>query len=484
MSLIKIDDEVEKMKKWIKLTGISLLTMSVLSACAKKQETMESEEVSQSSTIESTERGEEKESIIKEKTATDYDTIYVQNDLVIAQNGDDNSYNWTIYDNDLKEKNSILHANIERDNLANTLETEMDVITGKEVSIEDDNEIFSTYLNEKGELEKIRLGERTVDNPVSINTLTDGQYGIIPYRINSEVVIDYLAKGNREKRFYTVSGSMSGNINKNGYFTLLDQMNDKKTVNDTSVQIYDAKLTDIGDKWRERETIATKKIDTVKLDTATNINDKNRLFIRQYTTGLVGDLAIWTLYDLDSDRIFNYPANIEIVKFTDYGIEKPLGDGEFLGDTGEAENYVYEDLNEKVTLDDSTPSSIDYKPRKKGIISSDGTIIKEPFAFEIKKPNINGIAPYKLEKDGKYGLINVNNGEIVKEPYAYNIQQFNANGLSVSKESEDGNCSIIDEQGNLLEETEYIYISSLTNDNLASYREVANGSLGVLKINV
>lgn len=462
---------------------MSLLILVVLSACGKEKDIQESEAGSQSSTIESTERGEEKESIIKEKTATDYDTIYVQNSLIIAQTGDDSSYNWTIYDTDLKEKNSILNADIERDELAYSLETEMDVITGKEVSIEDENEIFSTYLNENGELEKIRLGERTVDNPVSINTLTDGHYGIIPYRNNSGVIIDYLSKGNREKRFYTVSGSMSGNINKNGYFTLLDQMNDKKTVDDTSVQIYDAKLTDIGDKWKELETIATKIINTLKLDTATNINDKNRLFIRQYTTGLVDDPAIWTLYDLDSDTSFNYPANIEIVKFTDYGIEKNIGDGEFLGDIGEAENYIYEDLNEKVTPDDSTPSSIDFTPRKKGIISFDGTIIKEPFAFEIKKPNANGFSPYKLEQDSKYGLINVNNGEIVKEPYAYNIQQFNDNGLSAMKESEDGDCSIIDEQGNLLEETEYIYISPLTNDNLASYREVANGSLGVLKIN-
>ncbi|RTK65354.1 hypothetical protein DRJ84_15330, partial [Enterococcus faecalis] len=93
------------------------------------------------------------------------------------------------------------------------------------------------------------------------------------------------------------------------------------------------------------------------------------------------------------------PSNIEIVKFVDYGIETPIGDGEFLGDIGEAENYIFEDLNEKVTPDDSTPSSIDFTPRKKGIISSDGTVIKEPFAFEIKKPNVNGIAPYKLEKE-------------------------------------------------------------------------------------
>ena len=130
---------------------------------------------------------------------------------------------------------------------------------------------------------------------------------------------------------------------------------------------------------------------------------------------------------------YNYPSNINIIKFTDYGIEENIGDGEFLGDIGEAENYVYEDLNEKVTPDDSTPSSIDFTPRKKGVISSDGTVVKEPFAFEIKKPNIQGIAPYKLE--------------------------------------------------NVLEESEYIYISPLTNDNLASYREEVNGSLGVLKIN-
>lgn len=186
---------------------------------------------------------------------------------------------------------------------------------------------------------------------------------------------------------------------------------------------------------------------------------------------------------MDSDTSYNYPSNIEIVKFVDYGIETPIGDGEFLGEIGEAENYVFEDLNEKVTPDGSTPSSIDFTSRKKGIISSDGTVIKEPFAFEIKKPNVNGIAPYKLEKDGKYGLINVNTGEIIKEPFAYNIQQYNDNGLSAMTESEDGKYSIIDEKGNILEETKYIYISQLTNDNLASYREEANESLGVLKIN-
>ena len=77
----------------------------------------------------------------------------------------------------------------------------------------------------------------------------------------------------------------------------------------------------------------------------------------------------------------------------------------------------------------------------------------------------------------------MNNGKIVKEPFAYNIQQYNDNGLSAMTISEDGKYSIIDEKGNILEETEYIYISQLTNDNLASYREEANESLGVLKVN-
>lgn len=476
---------MNKMNKWIKLTSMSLLILVVLSACDKKQDTQESEGSSQSSTLESAEQSKEKESIIKERTATDYDAIYVQNGLVIAQTGDDNSYNWTIYDTGLNEKNSILNADMKRDELAHSLETGYSKKVNGTAVIEQDvheDEVYSTYLDENAELAKISLGERTVDNDVSINTLTSGKHGIIPYRDWSGVTINYLANGYREKRFSTAHGSMSGNINKNGYFTLLDQMNDKKTVNDTSVQIYDAKLKDSGDNSSGEKNIATKTINTVKLDTATNINDKNRLFIRQYTTGLVDDPAIWTFYDLDSDVSYNYPSNINIIKFTDYGIEENIGDGEFLGDIGEAENYVYEDLNEKVTPDDSTPSSIDFTPRKKGIISSDGTVVKEPFAFEIKKPNIHGIAPYKLEKDDKYGLINVNTGEIVKEPFAYNIQPYNDNGLSAMTESEDGNCSIIDEQGNVLEETEYIYISPLTNDNLASYREEVNGSLGVLKI--
>ncbi|HIB3612055.1 TPA: hypothetical protein ACWWHW_002896 [Enterococcus faecalis] len=458
----------------------------MLSACDKKQDIQQSEGSSQSSTLESTEQIKEKESIIKERTATDYDAIYVQNGLVIAQTGDDSSYNWTIYDTELNEKNSILNADMKRDELAHSLETGYSKKVNGTAVIEQDvheDEVYSTYLDENAELAKISLGERTIDNDVSINTLTSGKYEIIPYRDWSGVTINYLANGYREKRFSTAHGSMSGDINKNGYFTLLDQMNDKKTVNDTSVQIYDAKLKDSGDNSSGVKNIATKTINTVKLDTATNINDKNRLFIRQYTSGLVDDPAIWTFYDLDSDTSYNYPSNINIIKFTDYGIETPIGDGEFLGDIGEAENYIFEDLNEKVTPDDSTPSSIDFTPRKKGIISSDGTVIKEPFAFEIKKPNINGIAPYKLEKEDKYGLINVNTGEIIKEPFAHTIQQYNDNGLSAMKESEGGKYSIINEKGNVLEESEYIYISPLTNDNLASYREEVNGSLGVLKIN-
>ena len=473
------------MKKWVKMTSLGLLSFSMLGACGKVQDTKDSKEV-QSSTVESTTHTKEKESIIQSKTATDYDTIYVQNELVIGQTGDDSSYNWTIYDTSLNEKNSILNADMKRDELSHSLETGYSKKVNGTAVIEQDiheDEVYSTYLDENGELKGIRLGERTVDNPASLNTLTSGKYGIIPYRYSSRVTINYLANGYREKRFYTVYGSMSGDINKNGYFTLLDQMNDSKTGNDTSVQIYDAKLKDSGDNRSGEKDIATKTINTVKLDTATNINDKNRLFIRQYTTGLVDDPAIWKFYDLDSDTSYNYPSNIEIVKFVDYGIEKPIGDGEFLGDIGEAENYIFEDLNEKVTPDGSTPSSIDFTPRKKGIISSDGTVIKEPFAFEIKKPNINGIAPYKLEKDGQYGLINVNTGEIIKEPFAYNIQPYNDNGLSAMTVSEDGKYSIIDEKGNILEETEYIYISPLTNDNLASYREKANESLGVLKVN-
>ncbi len=476
---------MNKMKKWVKMTSLGLLSFSMLGACGKVQDTKDSKEV-QSSTVESTTHTKEKESIIQSKTATDYDTIYVQNELVIGQTGDDSSYNWTIYDTSLNEKNSILNADMKRDELSHSLETGYSKKVNGTAVIEQDiheDEVYSTYLDENGELKGIRLGERTVDNPASLNTLTSGKYGIIPYRYSSRVTINYLANGYREKRFYTVYGSMSGDINKNGYFTLLDQMNDSKTGNDTSVQIYDAKLKDSGDNRSGEKDIATKTIDTVKLDTATNINDKNRLFIRQYTTGLVDDPAIWTFYDLDSDTSYNYPSNIEIVKFVDYGIEKPIGDGEFLRDIGEAENYIFEDLNEKVTPDGSTPSSIDFTPRKKGIISSDGTVIKEPFAFEIKKPNINGIAPYKLEKDGQYGLINVNTGEIIKEPFAYNIQPYNDNGLSAMTVSEDGKYSIIDEKGNILEETEYIYISPLTNDNLASYREKANESLGVLKVN-
>ncbi|VFA57530.1 Uncharacterised protein [Enterococcus hirae] len=473
------------MNKWMKLTSISLLTISIFSACAKEQDTKESEEVSQLSTAESTEQSKEKESIIQTKTATDYDTIYVQNDLVIGQTGDDSSYNWTIYDTGLIEKNSILDADVEREELAHSLETGYSKkVNGTALIVQDvhEDEVYSTYIDENAELATTSLGERSVNNDVSINTLTSGKYGIIPYRNSLGVTIDYIPSKYREMRFSTAHGRMSGDINKNGYFTLLGEKNNSKTNSDSFVYIYDAKRSDVGDRYEENSMV-TKVIPTNGLDFATNINNKNQLLIRQNTNGLDGELANWTFYDLDSGKSFNYPPNINIVTYHDFGIETPIGDGEYLGDVGEAENYVYEDLNEKVTADDSTPSSIDFTPRKKGIISSDGTVIKEPFAFEIMKPNANGIASFKEKPDGKYGLINVNTGEIVKEPFAYVIQQYNDNGLSSMKESEDSNYSIIDEQGNVLEETEYIYISPLTNDNLASYQEEANGSLGVLKIN-
>ena len=106
------------MKKWVKITSMGLLTLSVLSGCGKEQNTQDSEADTQSSTVETTAHTEEKESIIQSKTATDYDTIYVQNGLVIGQTGDYSSYNWTIYDTSLNEKNSILNADMKRDELA------------------------------------------------------------------------------------------------------------------------------------------------------------------------------------------------------------------------------------------------------------------------------------------------------------------------------------------------------------------------------
>lgn len=110
------------MKKWVKMTSLGLLLFSVLGACGKVQDTKDSIEV-QSSTVESITHTKEKESIIQSKTATDYDTIYVQNGLVIAQTGDDSSYNWTVYDMSLNEKNSILNADMKRDELAHSLKT-------------------------------------------------------------------------------------------------------------------------------------------------------------------------------------------------------------------------------------------------------------------------------------------------------------------------------------------------------------------------
>lgn len=357
------------MNKWIKLTSMSLLILVVLSACDKKQDTQESEGSSQSSTLESTEQIKEKESIIIEKTATDYDAIYVQNGLVIAQTGDDSSYNWTIYDTELNEKNSILNADKKRDELAHSLKTGYSKKVNGTAVLEQDvheDEVYSTYLDGNAELAKTSLGERTVDNDVSINTLTSGKYGIIPYRIGSDVIVNYIPCEYREKRFSTARGRLAGDVNKNGYFTLLGEKNDSKTNSDSFVYIYDAKRSDIGD-IHEENSMVTKVIPTVGLDVATNINNKNRLFIRQNAKGIEGTSANWTFYDLDSDVSYNYPSNINIIKFTDYGIDKPIGDGEFLGDIGEAENYIFEDLNEKVTPDGSTPSSIDFTPRKKGL---------------------------------------------------------------------------------------------------------------------
>jgi len=48
--------------------------------------------------------------------------------------------------------------------------------------------------------------------------------------------------------------------------------------------------------------------------------------------------------------------------------------------------------------------------------------------------------------------------------------------------NEGDNYSIISEEGNIIEETDYAYISSFTDDNLASYREYSNRPLGVLKV--
>ena len=89
---------MNRMKKWVKMASIGLLSFSMLGACGKVQNTKDSEAAIQSSTVESITHTKEKESIIQSKTATDYDTIYVQNELVIGQTGDESSYNWTIYD--------------------------------------------------------------------------------------------------------------------------------------------------------------------------------------------------------------------------------------------------------------------------------------------------------------------------------------------------------------------------------------------------
>ncbi len=58
------------MKKWVMITTIGLLSLGVLSACGKVQDTKDSETDNQSSTVESTTHTKEKESSIQSKTAT------------------------------------------------------------------------------------------------------------------------------------------------------------------------------------------------------------------------------------------------------------------------------------------------------------------------------------------------------------------------------------------------------------------------------
>lgn len=232
------------------------------------------ESTTEAETVESSDEEEEEQSIVSNVIPPNYDGIEVQNNLIIAKYYEDTE-NWDIYNTNLEELNSINNVSFEREEMANSIERGR-FVNGLVVEEVSEDAVYSTFLNTQGKLVKLNIGQKTSS---TIHTQTQGEYGIIPLRSGNLVRIEYLSVGDREKSFFTVEGTMSGSINKNGFFTLI-YTNDDRTRNvKTFVQIYDASLIAIGDKWKERETISTVNKSTVDLVTASNLNDKNRLMM-------------------------------------------------------------------------------------------------------------------------------------------------------------------------------------------------------------
>lgn len=460
------------------VSAFGLVTYSYLAtnreeAIIAKEEVIESSE----STVESTTESSEVEEVIEKEVLIEirdrYERILIQNDIVLGYRG--NSLD--IFDSNLNEINSISNLEYEQDELAHTANTE-NHISGTAVILNEKDAIYSTYIDTNGELNKIH-NDLTESNPqnIRLGLTIANPYNVFPtFRTNSDgQEVDVLfRKGNgRERNFSShFKGSSVGNINENGLFPIIQQLRGTGG-SSTFLQFWDANaLTE--------ETALLREVETTKLVTVSNLNKHNKLIIQQYTTDLSDDPMIWTYYDYDTGTSYNFPSNISLIMHPD----NYLGDSfdPMIGQIGNSTNLVYVDLNEAVTKNDETPSNIDFTPRKQGIISPTGEIIKEPFALEIGKANSNGIAPYRVEPEGLMGIINTNTGEIVREPFADRIEAFNENGLSVM--GNNSFCSIIDENGDVVKETQYAYLSPLNDDNIASYRAVEGGDLGIVKVDV
>ena len=441
----------------------------------EETEVAESSEITEESTIETSEIVEEKQSIISKTTDFTYDRVFYQNGLLVADRADDID----VFDGELNMLGTTYSFSSAKETLATTHDRQ-NHISGTAVTLNEEDAIYATYFNREGYLDVISIGmTESQTNGRRLMTQVANEYNVFAQTEMTDTgnfaYAHLNANAFHEKNYNTETGSSVSDINKNGYFTVIKDSNNKS--GNSFVNIYDAGLRN---KTEDSSNLEVKKIETTKLMTASSLNDKNQMVMQQYTTGLADDPIIWTFYDLDTDSSFNFPSNVEIVRFYNSSLQE-FTDGT-LGEIGMADNLVYFDKSEGLKPNDETPSNTDYLPINQGIISKDGRIIREPFAIQILKPNSNGAAPYQLENGGQFGLINVNTGEIIKEPCADNIVPFNENGLSSI--SNNSKASIINEKGEVLEETDYLYISPLTNDNVGTYREYEGADLGILKINV
>lgn len=420
-------------------------------------------------------RVEEKQSIISKTTDFTYDRVFYQNGLLVADRADDID----VFDGELNMLGTTYYFSSAKESLATTHDRK-NHINGTAVTLNEEDAIYATYFNREGYLDVISIGmTESQTNGRRLMTQVANEYNVFAQTEMTDTgnfaYAHLNANAFHEKNYNTETGSSVSDINKNGYFTVIKDSNNKS--GNSFVNIYDAGLRN---KTEDSSNLEVKKIETTKLMTASSLNDKNQMVMQQYTTGLADDPIIWTFYDLDTDSSFNFPSNVEIVRFYNSSLQE-FTDGT-LGEIGMADNLVYFDKSEGLKPNDETPSNTDYLPINQGIISKDGRIIREPFAIQILKPNSNGVAPYQLENGGQFGLINVNTGEIIKEPFADNIFPFNENGLSSL--SNNSKASIINEKGEVIEETDYLYISPLTNDNTGTYREYENADLGILKIDI